>query len=62
LTDSRQVSLDSLKNLCETYGGIKYFEASAKSRINVDECFIDCATQVFEKIKSKGKDKKCLIQ
>jgi GTPase SAR1 family protein len=62
LEDSRQVSFENLKQLSETYGGIKFYEASAKSRKNVDESFIDCAQQVFEKIKSKKGKQNCLIQ
>jgi GTPase SAR1 family protein len=59
--DARKVSKDELKNISDLYGGIKYYEVSAKERINVDESFQECVTQVFEKNK-KDKNQKCIIQ
>ncbi|KAL9644656.1 hypothetical protein ABK040_015395 [Willaertia magna] len=60
LENDRVVSKEEGKDLCAKYGGISFYEASAKSRLFVDEIFMDCAQQVFLKLK-KEKDGKCLV-
>lgn len=39
LTDERTVSTEEGKSAAEKHGGIPFFEASAKARLNVEECF-----------------------
>jgi len=62
LENDRLVSKDEGREVCAKYGGIQFYEASAKSRLNVDEIFHNCATQVFAKVKKEtGKDEKCTL-
>ncbi|EFC48819.1 ras family small GTPase [Naegleria gruberi] len=62
LESDRAVTKEESTELCQRFGGIQFYEASAKTRMNVEEIFNDCASQVFAKVKkSGGKDEKCLL-
>jgi len=61
LEDLRKISKEDLAALSEKYGKISTYETSAKTRKNVEECFIDCAKQVIVKVKSNKKKKKDCI-
>lgn len=67
LVDQQQVSDEDGEKLSQKYGGLKLFHCSAKTRKNVDAAFMEIATQILQKVKSKQqldeKDKKrCIIQ
>ncbi len=53
LEKERQITFEEGQQLADKYGKIQFYEASAKTRKNVHEIFLDCAVQVFEKVKKK---------
>ena len=59
LVDQRKVTREEGEQLAKKYGGISFYESSAKTRVNVEEAFHDCARQVFQKVKNKNGKKKC---
>jgi GTPase SAR1 family protein len=61
LDKERTVTAEEAKQLAARYGGLTYFEASAKHRQNVEEAFMTAAREVCVKVKSKREEKKCLI-
>jgi GTPase SAR1 family protein len=61
LEKERVVSAEDGKKLCAAYGGLTFFETSAKNKLNVDEAFLTTAKEVFAKVKSKKEGKKCLV-
>lgn len=58
LEDSRKVSYDQAKEFSDKIG-IKFFETSAKTNINVDEAFLTLIKEVLVK---KGFDEKNVIE
>ena len=48
LTDKIVVSSDEAKTLAESKLNGSYFEASAKTRLNIDEIFVDIARQIIQ--------------
>jgi small GTP-binding protein len=60
LVKERRISTQEGQELAKKYGGVKFIEASAKTKDNVEETFMDAARQVDEKVKSRKK-KDCLV-
>ncbi|KAG0201441.1 Ras- protein Rap-1A [Mortierella sp. GBA30] len=65
LEDDRKVSQERGKLLSEKWGGIPFYETSARTRINVDEVFYDLVRMInrqnpISKDKAK-KTKKCIL-
>jgi small GTP-binding protein len=61
LVKDRKVTTEEGSQLCQKYGGLKFFDTSAKTRQNVDESFLECGKQVIEKVKMKKKKDGCLM-
>ena len=56
LTDLREVTQEEIDNFTKANNNIKYFEASAKDGINIDECFNYIAEQLMNQHDSKEKE------
>ena len=61
LEKERVVSTEEAKKLVSRYGGLTFFESSAKNKLNVEEAFLTAAKEVFAKVKSKKEGKKCIL-
>jgi len=57
LTEERVVEAEELMELAETWG-VKYFETSAKERINVEEVFFEAVREIRAKTISPKKKKR----
>ena len=55
LKNERSVTSEEGKEIAKKFGQIAFYETSAKTRTNVDECFMDCAVQIMNKVKKKKK-------
>eukprot|EP01127_Copromyxa_protea_P002782 TRINITY_DN12733_c0_g1_i1.p1 TRINITY_DN12733_c0_g1~~TRINITY_DN12733_c0_g1_i1.p1 ORF type:complete len:212 (-),score=42.96 TRINITY_DN12733_c0_g1_i1:80-715(-) len=51
----RAVSVEEAKQFAQE-NGLLYIETSAKTAANVDEAFVSCTQQIYEKIKTNGID------
>ena len=56
LADLREVTQEEIDNFTKANNNIKYFEASAKDGINIDECFNYIAEQLMNQHDSKEKE------
>ncbi|KAL9645686.1 hypothetical protein ABK040_003419 [Willaertia magna] len=56
LKNERVVTLEEGKEISKKYGGLTFYETSAKTRMNVEESFMDCAVQILNKVKRKKKN------
>lgn len=54
LENDRVVQQNEIQKLCESYGGLKCFETSAKLGVNIEECFLEVSKQVCEKVLKTG--------
>ncbi|KAF0971733.1 hypothetical protein FDP41_009956 [Naegleria fowleri] len=55
LKNERVVSSEEGREVAKKFGSIAFYETSAKTRTNVEECFMDCAQQIMNKVKKKKK-------
>ncbi len=61
LSDERAVGFDEGKQMAESLG-IKFFETSAKKRLNLDEMFLALARDISEAIDKKKIEKKAVTK
>jgi len=53
LDDQREVTKDEGEELAKTIG-CPFFETSAKARINVEECFVECVREIRKRREESG--------
>jgi len=53
LDDQREVTKDEGEELAKTIG-CPFFETSAKTRINVEECFMECVREIRKRREEAG--------